>query len=251
MCEQAAAGVIRVPRRGTRRAPARYSSVVNTDEYLAPGRFVDSDSAAVRAFAAEVVGIETDPVTQAVLLFDVVRDRIWYDPFATSTDPASYRASAVLESGRSWCVPKAVLLAAAARAAGIPARLGFADVRNHLQTERLRRKMNGIDLFVFHGYTDLFLEGRWVKATPAFNAELCARFGVQPMTFDGRSDALLHEHTADGGTYMEYVRDRGVYPDLPLEEMLTTLQQVYGDVLLDDHAPQGVDEFTAAVPATG
>jgi transglutaminase-like putative cysteine protease len=224
---------------------------VNTDEYLAPGRFVDSDSAAVRAFASDVVGIETDPVTQAVLLFDVVRDRIWYDPFATSTDPASYRASAVLESGRSWCVPKAVLLAAAARAAGIPARLGFADVRNHLQTERLRRKMNGIDLFVFHGYTDLFLEGRWVKATPAFNAELCARFGVQPMTFDGRSDALLHEHTADGGTYMEYVRDRGVYTDLPLDEILTTLHDVYGGALLDDDAPAGDDEFTPAVPATG
>lgn len=224
---------------------------MDIDEYLAPGWFVDSDSAAVRAFAAEVVGIETDPVVQAVLLFDVVRDRIWYDPFVMSTDPVSYRASAVLASGRSWCVPKAVLLAAAARAAGIPARLGFADVRNHLQTERLRRKMNGIDLFVFHGYTDLFLEGRWVKATPAFNAELCARFGVQRITFDGRSDALLHEHTADGGTYMEYVRDRGVYTDLPLGEMLATLQQVYGDALLETGAPEGVDEFTEAVPATG
>ena len=110
--------------------------------------------------------------------------------------------------------------------------------------------MNGIDLFVFHGYTDLFLEGRWVKATPAFNAELCARFGVQPMTFDGRSDALLHEHSADGGTYMEYVRDRGVYTDLPLGEMLATLQQVYGDALLETGAPEGADEFTEAVPAT-
>lgn len=224
---------------------------MSTDEYLASGRFVDSDSATVRAFAAEVVGDETDPVTRAVLLFEVVRDRIWYDPFATSTDPASYRASAVLEAGRSWCVPKAVLLAAAARAAGIPARLGFADVRNHLQTERLKKKMNGVDLFVFHGYTDLFLEGRWVKATPAFNAELCARFGVEPMAFDGRSDALLHEYTAEGSAYMEYVHDRGVYTDLPLEEMLATLQQVYGDALLDTEEPLGTDEFTAAVPAAG
>lgn len=220
-------------------------------EYLAAGRFVDSDSAPVRAFAAEVVGTEADPVARAVRLFDAVRDRIWYDPFTTSTDPATYRASAVLESGRSWCVPKAVLLAAVARAAGIPARLGFADVRNHLQTERLRKRMNGIDLFVFHGYADLFLEGRWVKATPAFNAELCARFGVQPMAFDGRSDALLHEHTADGGTYMEYVRDRGVYTDLPLDEILATLQQVYGSALLGDGASAGVDEFTPTAPASG
>lgn len=220
-------------------------------EYLVPGRFVDSDSSAVRAFTAEVVGAEADPAVRAVRLFDAVRDRIWYDPFTTSSDPASYRASAVLGSGRSWCVPKAVLLAAAARAAGIPARLGFADVRNHLNTERLRKKMNGIDLFVFHGYTDLYLDGRWIKATPAFNAELCARFGVEPVTFDGRSDALLHQYTADGGAYMEYVHDRGVYPDLPLEEMLRTLHQVYGGALLDDDAPAGVDEFTPAAPASG
>jgi transglutaminase-like putative cysteine protease len=220
---------------------------VDMTEYLAPGHFVDSDSTTVRAFVAEVVGAEVDPVARAVRLFDVVRDRIWYDPFATSTNPATYRASAVLESGRSWCVPKAVLLAAAARAAGIPARLGFADVRNHLQTERLRKRMNGVDLFVFHGYTDLFLEGRWVKATPAFNAELCARFGVEPMVFDGRSDALLHEFTADGGAYMEYVNDRGVYTDLPLEEMLATLHEVYGAGLLDDDASDGADEFTPAV----
>lgn len=102
-------------------------------EFLAPGRFVDSDSPAVREFAADVAGGHQNQLTQATLLFDAVRDRIWYDPFAVSPDPASYTASAALAAGRSWCVPKAALLAAAARAAGIPARLGFADVRNHLQ----------------------------------------------------------------------------------------------------------------------
>ena len=221
------------------------TQAADLDEFLAPGRFVDSDSPLVRAFTAEVVGTATDPVVWAVRLFEAVRDRIWYDPFTASIDPAHYRASSVLETGRSWCVPKAVLLAAAARAAGIPARLGFADVRNHLQTPRLRERMGGSDVFVFHGYTELHLDGCWVKATPAFNAELCSRFGIAPITFSGYSDALLHEYDAAGGTYMEYVRERGVYLDLPLDEVIEALRAEYGATILDDPAGGPDDEFTA------
>ena len=140
------------------------------------------------------------------------------------------RASAVLERRSAYCVPKAVLLTAAARAAGIPARLGFADVRNHLQSERLEAVMQ-TDLFVFHGYSALWIDGRWVKASPAFNAELCARFGVAPLDFDGRIDALLHAFTGDGRRHMEYVRDRGLRQDLPLDEILTAFAQHYPGVV--------------------
>ncbi|MFC5994333.1 transglutaminase family protein [Pseudonocardia hispaniensis] len=214
-------------------------------DYTAPGYFVDSASPQVRAFAARVVGEQTDPLTRAVLLFEAVRDEIWYDPFGLTTDPAAYRASAVATSPSNWCVPKAVLLTAAARAVGIPARLGFADVRNHLNTPRLRQRMGGVDLFVFHGYTDLFLEGRWVKATPAFNSELCTRFGVAPIAFDGRGDALMHEYTGDGQQYMEYVHDRGTYADLPLEEIFATFREHYGEAMFAGRTDEGTDAFTA------
>jgi transglutaminase-like putative cysteine protease len=213
-------------------------------EFREPGGFVDSDAPQVQEFARRVVGVETEPVEQAVRLFDAVRDEIWYDPFCCSTDPADYRASAVAESPSNWCVPKAVLLAAAARAVGIPARLGFADVRNHLQTPRLRERMGGADLFVYHGYADLHLDGRWVKATPAFNAELCARFGVSPIAFDGRTDALLHPYAADGSAYMEYGRDRGVYADLPLDAMFAAFREHYGERMFVAEAA-GADAFTA------
>ena len=222
---------------------------VSMADYLAPGFFVDSDAPVVRAFAGEVVGEQTEPAARAVLLFEAVRDRIWYDPFAIHTEPALYRASAVATSASNWCVPKAVLLAAAARAVGIPARLGFADVRNHLQTPRLRERMGGRDLFVFHGYTDLYLQGRWVKATPAFNAELCARFGVAPIMFDGHGDALLHQHSPDGGSYMEYLHDRGTYPDLPLADIIAALNEAYGPAIVSGSRPalptDDVDQFTA------
>lgn len=216
-------------------------------EHSEPGHFVDSADDRVRAFARDAVGRATDPAEKAARLFAAVRDGFWYDPFTVSADPARYRAGAIVDGGPTWCVPKAVLLGAAARAEGIPARLGFADVRNHFQTPRLRERMRGADLFVYHGYTDLHVDGRWVKATPAFNAELCARFGVEPIAFDGRRDALLHEFTPDGGAYMEYVRERGVFTDLPLAEILDAFTEVYGAGMLDGAAPAaaaGADEFT-------
>ncbi|MFC4945635.1 transglutaminase-like domain-containing protein [Pseudonocardia sp. GCM10023141] len=213
--------------------------------YTQPGTFVDSDAPEVLTFARKAVGSATDPVERAVRLFDAVRDRIWYDPFGITPDPAAYRASAVATSQANWCVPKAVLLTAAARAVGIPARLGFADVRNHFQTPRLRARMGGSDVFVYHGYSDLYLDGRWVKATPAFNAELCARFGVPPIAFDGRQDALLHAFAADGSAYMEYERDRGVHADLPLDEVLDALTSTYGQEMLVPSTGRATDAFSA------
>ncbi|WP_206475254.1 transglutaminase family protein, partial [Dietzia sp. KRD202] len=145
-----------------------------------------------------------------------------------------------------YCVPKAVLLAAVLRAAGIPTRLGFADVRNHLQTDTLRAVMGGTDLFVYHGYCSVYIDGRWLKATPAFNVELCERFGVPPVEFEGRSDALMHAFTSDGTRHMEYVRDHGSFDDLPLGRILSALHQAYGPMVTAAAGPD--DAFTP--PAT-
>jgi transglutaminase-like putative cysteine protease len=161
-----------------------------------------------------------------VALFLAVRDGWRDDPYDTSDDPDDYRASAVLGTTRAWCVPKAVLLTAAARAAGIPARLGFADVRNHLQSARLLERM-GTDLFAWHGYSELHLDGRRLKVSSAFNRELCERFGTKVLDFDGTADALMHPYDAAGNRHMEYVRSRGSFDDLPLDAMLATFAEVY------------------------
>lgn len=195
-------------------------------EDLQPTAFIDCDDDAVRDFVARVSAGAEGEHEVAALLFAAVRDDVRYDPYRMPTDPADYRASAVLGAGTGYCVQKAVALTAVARAAGIPSRLAFADVRNHLQSERLLALM-GTDLFVWHGYSTLFVGGRWTKASPAFNAELCARFGVPPLDFDGSRDALLHAFAGDGSRYMEYVREHGVYRDLPLERILTALRETY------------------------
>ena len=195
------------------------------NDYLKPGRFVDSAHPAVAAFSEKHAVGKTER-EKAVSLYYAIRDRIRYNPFQNFLVDDTYRASACLESGVGWCVPKAALLAASARAVGIPARVGFADVKNHLTSPELTAKM-GTDLFVFHGYTELLLDGKWVKATPAFNLSLCTRFRVKPLEFDGRTDSIFHPFDEDNRRHMEYVHDRGSFADVPVEEIRRVFRETY------------------------
>jgi transglutaminase-like putative cysteine protease len=199
---------------------------MNDREYLQPARFIDSDHPRVIEFtAAHATGGTARE--KAVALYYAVRDRVRYHPFQNFTLDETYRASVCLERGSGWCVPKAALLAACARAAGIPARVGYADVRNHLTTPELTAKMGGTDLFVYHGYTDLYLDGKWVKATPAFNLTLCKRFRVMPLEFDGATDSIFHPFDEDKRRHMEYVRERGNFADVPAETIKQAFAGIY------------------------
>jgi len=192
---------------------------------LCPTDLIDSDHPAVASFATSEARGSGDR-ERAVALYYAVRDGFRYDPYRIDLAPAGMRASTVLAKGYGWCVPKATLLAAACRAVGIPARVGFADVRNHLSTERMRAIMQ-TDVFHWHGYTEIHLDARWVKATPAFNVELCDRFGLRPLEFDGRSDSLYHPFDREGRRHMEYVADRGSFDDVPLALMTAEFATLY------------------------
>ena len=193
--------------------------------HLAATPSIDADHPAVQAFARQHRRGSTVR-EQAVSLVHAVRDEVRYDPYRIDLSPTGMRASTCLEQGFGWCVPKAVLMAAVARAAGIPARLGFADVRNHMSTEKLRRTM-GTDVFVWHGYTELWIDGAWRKATPAFNLTLCEKFGLLPLDFDGVNDSLYHPFDKAGQKHMEYVNERGSFDDLPLQALTETFRATY------------------------
>lgn len=195
-------------------------------EYLSPTFYIDSDHPGVAAFAAQNCEPGQTPMEKAIQLYYAVRDSIRYDPYSIETSRESMKASSVLEKGRGYCVAKAVLLAACARSQQIPARLGFADVKNHLNTDRLKKLM-GTDVFVYHGYTDLFLNNQWVKATPAFNLTLCQNFNVMPLEFDGTKDSIFHPFDTSGNRHMEYVKMHGVFSDLPWEEILSGMMKSY------------------------
>jgi transglutaminase-like putative cysteine protease len=194
-------------------------------QYLEPGKYIDGDHPAVLEFS-EKNSFGNSNRDRAVSLYYAVRDAIRYNPFLDFSRPEVFQASAVLQAGEGFCVGKAALLAACARAADIPARVGFADVKNHLTTPRLAETM-GSDLFVYHGYTELLLEGRWVKATPAFNLALCQRFRVKPLEFDGREDSIFHPFDADNRRHMEYLHDRGTHADVPVEEIQRAFREAY------------------------
>lgn len=193
---------------------------------LRSGRFVDSDHPLVVEFALRNRGESPHPRDQAVSLYHAVRDGIRYNPYTFSRDPETLKASHALMAGASYCVPKAILLAACARVCGIPARIGLADVRNHLATPRLLQLLRS-EVFAMHGYTELHLDGRWVKATPAFNLALCRVFGVEPLAFDGVHDSVFHPFNRQGERYMEYLADHGQFDDLPEALFFGHLQQVY------------------------
>ncbi|MFZ1199758.1 MAG: transglutaminase family protein, partial [Desulfobacterales bacterium] len=169
--------------------------------YLEPSYFIDSTSPAIIAYANAACHGKGPEIDRAIALYYAVRDDIRYDPYSLEDKRDAVRASSVLKRKAGFCVPKAVLLAAVLRSQKIPARLGFADVKNHLVTPRLKALME-TNLFYYHGYVDVFLNDKWIKATPAFNLSLCRNFNVKPLEFDGLHDSLFHEFDALGNRHM-------------------------------------------------
>jgi transglutaminase-like putative cysteine protease len=194
--------------------------------YLAAGPTVESTHPEIVAYANSGVDPYRSVTDNAIALYYKVRDDIRYDPYSSSVDVEELKASRTLRIGRGWCVTKAILLAAVCRAAGIPARMGYADVRNHMSTAKMRERMQ-TDVFHWHSYTSILLEGKWVKATPAFNIELCTKFGLKPLEFDGREDSLYHPHDVAGNRHMEYLLDRGEFAEPPVDQIKATFVEKY------------------------
>ena len=222
------------------------SSRMEPAELLGSTPFIESDAPEVVDFARRAVGDAAGDVKKGVKLYYAVRDAIRYDPYRISLTEDCFRATTVLREGAAFCIPKAILLAAAARAQGIPSALGFADVVNHLTTEKLKAAMGGAEVFIYHGYTLLHLAGNWVKATTAFNLGLCERFGVLPLDFDGVSDALLHPYDANNRKHMEYIKERGVFADFPFEEIAEAFRRTYPP--LDQGVQPGGRRFEQETP---
>lgn len=211
------------------------------ERYLQPTAFFDYNEPELKAWiAARLEGVPEDPVEQAKALYIAVRDSVSYNPYVFRPEPESFSASYALKAGESYCIPKAVLLGAAARSIGIPSRLGLADVRNHLSSPKLIEWLRS-DIFRMHGFIELYLNGRWVKATPAFNKQLCESMKVEPLEFDGVNDSVFQEYTESGEAHMQYVNDHGVFNDVPHEFILTGIKAAYGHLFSEEGAPEAVE----------
>ncbi len=225
----------------TRSTASNLSTTEELRPYLAPTAIIDSGHPLVREYARRAAGSATEPQAVAVKLYLAVRDGIRYDPYGPFHLPRHYQASAVIRRGKQFCVPKAALLCALARVYGIPSRLGFANVKNHLATRQLLEYL-GADIFVYHAFVDLYLEGRWVKATPAFNRELCLRHGVAPLEFNGRDDSLFQPYNAGNQRYMEYLEFLGTAADVPVAAIVSAWRQTYGSARVDQWIRQSEEQ---------
>ncbi len=197
----------------------------NLGLYLKPTFVIDSDSEVIKEKATLLTEKYDSQKEKAKELFYFVRDEVKYNPYPSSSIE-DYCASKTLERGEGYCVQKAVVLTALARAVGIPARLGFADIKNHLAPKELI-EMIGTNVFVYHGYSELWLNNKWVKATPAFNIAMCNKFDIKPVEFDGVTDAIFHERNMKGELHIEYIKYHGTFADLPFKEIMQAFIDQY------------------------
>lgn len=200
---------------------------LNENPFIKPTYFIDSENSLIQEYLDDLLQhTPKDPKNEAVAIYLAVRDDIYYDPFNIRTSPESLRASEVYKAGRGHCIDKSLLYIALCRAKGIPARLGLAKVRNHMGTSKLEEIIKS-DILVPHGYAEVFLSGRWVKCTPAFNQQLCEKLGVPALAFDGENDSVFQAYDRGEGGFMEYLEDYGCFDDLPLGFVIELLYKNY------------------------
>jgi len=202
------------------------------EKYLRPTFFIDCQNPLIKAKSFELTASGKTEIEKAVSIFYFVRDAIRYNIYLPKSKREYFMASDTLSKREGYCVQKAVLLAALARAAGIPAGLGFARLKNYLLPESLKNWL-GTDILPFHGYTRLYLDGKWVKVTPAFDLKLCEKNGFLPVEFDGTTDASFSAANKEGKLHIEYLADLGYSDDLPIERLWAVLREALGDKYLD------------------
>jgi transglutaminase-like putative cysteine protease len=198
--------------------------------FLKETPFIDSTNEAVVAFANQHTNPHQNNRQKAIALFYAIRDDFRYDPYQIDLSVQGLKASTTLKNSFGWCVSKAILLTASCRSLGIPAKLGFADVRNHQASAKMIEFLK-TDIAYWHGYSLIYLENKWVKATPAFNRALCEKSGWETVEFDGIHDAVFPTQTLDGEPHMEYLNDRGSFTDVPLAHIIKTYGEVYSHIV--------------------
>jgi len=193
-------------------------------EYLEETTFLDYNNKDIQHFISDINFTDSNK-ENAILIYNKIRDHFIYDPYNLDLTSEGLKASSMVCKKRAWCVEKATLLIACCRAKGIPSRPGYAIVKNHIGVDRLTEILKSEEI-VFHGYADLYLDGKWVKATPAFDYKICRISGVEPLEFDGENDSLFQEFSR-GEKFMEYIYDYGTFEDVPLEKMNSEMKKHY------------------------
>jgi len=196
--------------------------------YLQPTEFLDFNRKRVLDKALEITeGLKSDE-KKSIALFYYVRDGMRYNMYAFNPKiKANLKASVTLRRKNGFCMSKAVLLSALARAVGIPARIRMVDIINHKMNPKIIKLM-GTNVFHCHGISEILINGNWLKLTPVFDKNTALKAGFVPLIeFDGSHDALFESHDEEGNAFVEYVEDYGTYSDLPIEQIVDIFTKAY------------------------
>ncbi len=208
-------------------------------QYLCPTLFFDYESPEIQKIVEKVkvtsreeseTSLPAKQIKMATALYLLVRDGYRYNPYQISFRPEHYVASSLVTRKEGHCLDKSIILIAGLRALGIPARLRLAKVKNHIGVERLVEKF-GTNVMTPHGMVDIFLNGKWVKASPAFNQSLCEKCNVEPLEFDGINDSVFQEYDRTGGQFMDYLEDYGSFEDVPIDFIKQNIVEHYPEIL--------------------
>lgn len=195
-------------------------------EYLNSTQWINAD--AVGEKTDEIIAELSSPQEKAAALFIFVRDNITYTPYVDYRQKELYRADRILATESTYCVPKAILLATMARAAGIPSRLRFATIRNHRMPRRLKEAL-GSDEIHGHGFTELFINERWLTATPAFDKAMSIEQGFTLVEFDGTEDARFHPFDTCGTPHIDYLSYSEPFADFEYDWLMDHFKEQYGE----------------------
>lgn len=195
-------------------------------DYLAPTYFFDYEHERIQALISDLNVASLSDKEKAKLLYLKVRDSWRYNPYSLSFSKEKYRASEIAKKTTGHCIDKSIVLIACLRAVGIPARIHLAKVKNHIGAERLIQKF-GTNELTNHGMVNAYLNGKWLKLSPAFNATMCSLFRVAPLEFDGENDSVLQEFNEEGTLFMEYLEDYGHFEDVPVEFLVKNVREHY------------------------
>lgn len=195
--------------------------------------YFDFNSEGINFFLKDFNIDSSDPKSIAISLYTYVRDAFLYDPYHLNLTHEALKSSVIVTKKRAWCVEKAIVLASCARKFGIPSRVGYAIVINHIGVEKLLHYLQRKEI-VFHGYVELYIKDRWVKCTPSFDSNICRISGVEVLDFDGENDSLFQAYNGKD-LFMEYTFDYGTFEDVPVVLMNEEMKKYYPHLFEKEH----------------
>ena len=195
--------------------------------YLAKTFFYDYEQESIQRYIKELAFEQLSQKEKIVKLYYQIRDGWWYNPYGMNFQKERFKSSRLIYQKDGNCLDKCILYISCLRALGIPARIHLAKVSNHIAVEKLVEKI-GTNELTPHGMVDIFINGKWIKSSPAFNKELCERYHVAPLDFDGESDSVFQEYNREGKAFMDYLEDYGSFEDFPYDFVIQNMKEHYG-----------------------